>query len=346
MEIWSAERARAWYEATPWLLGMNFLPSTAVNAMEMWQQETFDEATIARELSWAQSFGYNSARVFLPYLAWSIDEDGFLSRFETFLRLADARGIAVLPILFDDCAFDGGRDPAAGPQPDPIPGVHNSRWTPSPGFAAADDPAQQSRLREYVHAVIGTHRGDARIAAWDLYNEPGNTKRDADSLPLLVNAFRWARECAPAQPLTSGFWRIGRRDALYHAALELSDVVSFHSYLDRAATEAVVREIAALGRPIFVTEWLCRQNGSTFEALLPFFAEEKISAWHWGFVVGRTQTNLWWGRRDPAPPVWQHDVVRPDGTPYRKEEMELVRACRRKAEAAHPSASSKTEDTK
>ena len=50
--------------------------------------------------------------------------------------------------------------------------------------------------------------------------------------------------------------------------------------------------------------------------------------WHWGFVVGRTQTNLWWGRNDPNPPVWQHDVLHPDGTPYRPEEMELLRNLR------------------
>jgi hypothetical protein len=51
---WTAEQACRWYERQPWLVGCNFLPSTAVNDVEMWQQETFDPATIDRELGWAQ----------------------------------------------------------------------------------------------------------------------------------------------------------------------------------------------------------------------------------------------------------------------------------------------------
>ena len=49
---WPADRARSWYAAHPWLIGCNFLPSTAVNDVEMWQTETFDPATIDCELGW------------------------------------------------------------------------------------------------------------------------------------------------------------------------------------------------------------------------------------------------------------------------------------------------------
>ena len=31
-----------------------------------------------------------------------------------------------------------GADPVYGPQPAPVPGVHNSRWVPSPGFAGSE----------------------------------------------------------------------------------------------------------------------------------------------------------------------------------------------------------------
>ncbi len=41
-ERWTAARAEAWYGALPWLVGCNFIPSTAVNQLEMWQAETFD----------------------------------------------------------------------------------------------------------------------------------------------------------------------------------------------------------------------------------------------------------------------------------------------------------------
>ena len=62
---WTMEQAQAWYESHPWLAGANFVPSTAINQLEMWQAETFDPATIDRELGYAQSIGMNTMRVFL-----------------------------------------------------------------------------------------------------------------------------------------------------------------------------------------------------------------------------------------------------------------------------------------
>ena len=64
-ERWSAERANRWYAEQPWWVGANFTPSTASNQLEMWQAETFDPETIARELGWASAIGMNSMRVFL-----------------------------------------------------------------------------------------------------------------------------------------------------------------------------------------------------------------------------------------------------------------------------------------
>lgn len=51
---WTPEKAWAWYLQQPWLVGCNFLPSTAVNDVEMWQKESFDPQTIDRELGWSQ----------------------------------------------------------------------------------------------------------------------------------------------------------------------------------------------------------------------------------------------------------------------------------------------------
>ena len=78
--VWPQEKANAWYDAHPWLVGANFIPSTAVNQLEMWQRDTFDPRAIDRELGWAQSIGFNTVRVFLHHLAWSQDPDGFLAR--------------------------------------------------------------------------------------------------------------------------------------------------------------------------------------------------------------------------------------------------------------------------
>jgi hypothetical protein len=65
---WPAGKAREWQQRRPWLVGCNFLPSTAVNDVEMWQAESFDPKTIERELGWAHDLGFNSVRVFVNYV--------------------------------------------------------------------------------------------------------------------------------------------------------------------------------------------------------------------------------------------------------------------------------------
>src|SRR5882672_149435 len=74
---WSVAKANEWYRQQPWLVGANFIPSTAINQLEMWQAETFDPATIDRELGYAEQIGMNCMRVFLHHAAWEADPNGF-----------------------------------------------------------------------------------------------------------------------------------------------------------------------------------------------------------------------------------------------------------------------------
>ena len=75
---------------------------------------------------------------------------------------------------------------------------------------------------------------------WDLYNEPGNFNRSYKALPLLVNAFYWAHECEPMQPLTAAPFLWDNRDALTRTMVELSDVISFHTYVAPEDTKEFV----------------------------------------------------------------------------------------------------------
>src|SRR5580704_2368455 len=90
---WSAQRANDWYAAQPWLVGANFVPSTAINQLEMWQADTFDPATIERELGYAQGIGMNTMRVFLHDIAWREDPEGFYTRVDKYLEIANRHGI-------------------------------------------------------------------------------------------------------------------------------------------------------------------------------------------------------------------------------------------------------------
>jgi hypothetical protein len=97
-EQWTKEKAWNWYARLTPVVGCNFLPRTAVNTVEMWQEETFDPETIDEELGWARNAGYNSARVFLQYAVWKDDPNGFKQRLERFLSIASKHEILGLII--------------------------------------------------------------------------------------------------------------------------------------------------------------------------------------------------------------------------------------------------------
>ena len=123
---WPAEKAWNWYAGIGPICGCNYLPRTAVNTTEMWQKETFDPKTIDEELGWAKKAGMNSVRGFVQYVVYEADPQGLIERMDQFLAIAAKHGITVMFVLFDDCFLP---EPKIGRQPDPVPGVHNSRWT-------------------------------------------------------------------------------------------------------------------------------------------------------------------------------------------------------------------------
>src|SRR6185436_16011245 len=127
---WSVEKASSWYTAHKWITGANYIPSTAINQLEMWQADSFDPSTIDRELGWADSIGFNTMRVFLHSVAWKQDSSGFKQRISRYLDIADRHHIKTIFVFFDDC---WNKVPVAGKQPDPKPGIHNSGWVQDPG---------------------------------------------------------------------------------------------------------------------------------------------------------------------------------------------------------------------
>jgi hypothetical protein len=340
-EPWPAARAAAWMRGRGWRVGCNFIPSTASNALEMWQHASFDAGAIERELGLAAGLGFNSVRVFLHDLLWEHERAGFLERLERFLAIAAGHGIGALLVFFDGV---WNPHPRPGPQPAPRPRVHNAGWVQSPGAALLGAPARHESLRPYVQGVMERFGDDARIDGWDLFNEPDNPNfayakqeipdKDACALALVERAFSWAREVAPAQPLTAGVWRGSWRDAelsaLDRTLLERSDVISFHHY---GPLEALAERVATLrrhGRPLLCTEWLARGMGSTFDPQLAWLRDHEVGAYCWGLVAGRTQTQFPWDSwvkaypEDPRP--WHHDVFRADGTPYDAAEAAFIRS--------------------
>ena len=339
---WSQQKANQWYSSRAWLVGSNFLPSTAVNELEMWQADTFDPTTIDRELGWAEGLGMNTMRVFLHNIPWQEDSKGFLTRIDQFLQIADKHHIQITFVLLDSV---WNPYPKAGPQPAPTPHVHNSQWVQAPGAEILKDPSRWDReLKPYVMGVLTHFRNDRRVVMWDLMNEPDNDNPGYKSteLPdkaklateLLAREWEWAREVNPSQPLTSGVWKGDwSTDAALSptARLQLtnSDVLTFHSYDPPEVMKKRIASLKRFHRPIICTEYMARPLGSTFASILPILKEDKVGAYNWGFVSGKSQTIYpWdsWGKKYTGPPpVWFHDIFYSDGRPYREDEVQLIR---------------------
>ncbi|MDO5977879.1 1,4-beta-xylanase [Flavivirga spongiicola] len=343
---WSKEKAWEWYNKYDWLVGTNFIPSTAVNQLEFWQEETFDIETLDKELAWSAELGMNLHHVYLHDLLWKQDSIGFLNRIENYLTLSDKYHIKTMFVLLDNTWYP---IPKLGKQLDPIPHKHNSRWVQSPGAEILSDSNRHDELEGYVKGVISHFSNDDRVICWDLYQEPDFMSWQKDrieleaenksihSLALLKKVFAWARSVNPSQPLTVGI----SNDSFEHLdvpedlspiaryVIEHSDVISFHTYEgDMEVVKQKITELKKYKRPLLCTEYMARTEGNTFENMLPILKHENVAAINWGLVAGKTNTNYPWSSWDEylmsSPKIWQHDILRQDGTPFSKSEVEFI----------------------
>ena len=326
---WSKEESKSWYKKQPWLVGCNFLPSSSINQLEMFQEDTFDEETIKKELDWAKELGFNSLRVYLHDLLWS-EKDKFKKTFDKFLDICKKRNIKPIIVLFDDCHRPY---PKLGKQPLPVKGVHTSGWKQSPGMELVNqideekiDAKELNRLKEFVQGVLKDYSNDERVLMWDIYNEPGQFGIGDKALKLLQYTWEWAYEVRPSQPLTACLdGAIG--DEILKLNGENSDVITFHTY-EAEKLEPTIERL--------------KEFGTTFEFSLPIFKKENVGCYNWGFVAGKSQTHFGWstilelqekkkqgefineGDELPEPKEWFHDIYRIDGSPYDKKEIEFI----------------------
>jgi len=322
--VWPIEKANNWYNQHKWLTGSDYIPSTAINQLEMWQASTFDAATIDKELGWAENIGFNTIRVFLHSVAWKQDPIGFKKRVDQFLSIAERHHITPMFVFFDDV---WNKTPKAGPQPAPKPGIHNSGWVQDPGQPASNDTTIFPQLEKYVKDVLKDFAHDKRILLWDLYNEPGNSGKKDSSLLLLTKIFQWAREINPDQPLSAGLWDWSF-EKLNAFQLQNSDIVTYHDYEEPQWHLRVIQLLKAAGRPLICTEYMARIRNSRFSNILPMLKKENVGAINWGFVAGKTNTIYAWDTPIPdgsEPVEWFHDIFRKDGTAYRKDEVDLIK---------------------
>ena len=348
---WTKEKAWEWYNAQPWIRGCNYMPASAANRLDMWQEygsgERFGE--MDRELALAESIGFNTVRVLLEengFGAWYYEHDDFMRNFEKFLTLCGKHKIRAIVGLGNDCSRPKPlwSIPKPGPQPCDW-GYHGARrqsqhgsFPGMTGYIAADDPELKPKFFKMCEEVMAKYREDDRILFWNIWNEPGNNGRDKVSAPLVREMFELAWRTGVTQPCAADIWDERMEPSMDTAkgvAASLSDIISYHSYQPLAGQIEFAKRIKAkFGRPMVNTEWLARILGCDVQDCYPFFAQERIGCTCWGFVAGKYQTYEPWesmwrqiekgGGETYRMTKWFHDLYRPSFRPYDPEEIRVI----------------------
>lgn len=352
MKRWSKEKAWEFWNKNPWMVGCNYVPQLTPG-LSLWQEDTIEEIlpSVHKELALMQEIGFNTVRMFLDFDLWYHERDEFLDRIDRVLSIFENYGIKLMPVLFNDCVSFGKPDDISIKKP-----VGKESWdigyhgghknsphvvsTGMPiGWIRWDEDEQRPLCEEFIRSIVRRFKDDDRIIMWDLWNEPGNSKRGDLSIPYLKRAFEIAREENASQPLTAGVWVYPTNygidenadvSLIQRVALDLSDIITFHNYSNLNDVKNCIKALEKEGRPIANTEWLHRILDNTVLEQLPLYHSKKIGSTHWGLAAGHGQFYLPWEwlkneRPDLDYSLWQHDIYKEDLTPYDPKEIELFK---------------------
>ena len=188
-----------------------------------------------------------------------------------------------------------------------------------------------------LYKKVGIKITDNNYSEYNLNEIDPKDKKQKYTLSLLKYTVKWAREVNPSQPLTIGIYEwdikwdsMNNLSELNQFILNNSDIISFHSYASKKEVLRKVNELQNYNRPILCTEYIAREYENTFENVLPIFNDNKIGAYNWGLVSGKTNTIYPWKRWDSTytgpPKKWHHDIFYKDGKPYSSDEIELIKS--------------------
>ena len=345
---WTAQEANAWYEKLGWLRGCNFMGSDCANRLDTFQSYKSEEklARADKELALAKEIGFNTVRIWANFDVYYAEPESFMEIFEKYIALFNKHGQKVMVVLGYEEDLPSGDVfvPKKLGEQDYALGEHFGRFPLREGQEELPQrhyleyPETKEKFREMVQRIVRKYREDERIFCWNIWNEPGAQCHER-TVGFLEDIFALVRAEDPVQPLCADIWRgleNGQpKTAEEQKALELSDVISFHSYQDYCRFLISISELKKFGRPIFVTEWLHRINHNNVKEIYPLLFLEKIGCYCWGFVVGKTQTNEPWPnmwtdfekgwRTDYDFTKWQHDLFRPNLHPYDPNEIAIIR---------------------
>ena len=352
IERWSKEKAWSFWNNNPWMVGCNYVP-TETPGLSLFHEDTIEEIlpSVRKELSLMKEIGFNVVRIFFDINLWYFEREKFFERLDRVLSIFAEYGVKLIPVIFNDCVpfgkpenigfekpigreswdkgYHGGHKNSAHVVPDGL----------AYGWIRWDEEDQRPICEEYIRQFARRFKDDKRIFMWDLWNEPGNSKRNDMSIPYLKRAFEICREENVTQPLTAGVWIYPENygvdetvelSKIQRLALDLSDIVTFHHYGAIQDVKNCIKALEKEGRPMANTEWLHRILGNNVIDQLPIYYKNKIGSTHWGLVAGHGQFYLPWEWLKNARPeldysLWQHDIFKEDFTPYNEDEIKLFK---------------------
>jgi hypothetical protein len=298
-----------------WVRGAVFVPTNAVNEGQEWDE--YNSQVNDRELHAASVYGINCVRVYLHHLIYQKKKDAFLKDIEDFLKLADKYHIKTEFVFFDSC-WNNPPDNILDPKyvyPGPIYGQHNSRWLKGPSddylqkYLDNKDPSYKANLKAYVQDVVNAHKDDPRIAFWETYNEPADSKPVAQ---LMADSQQWIHETGSKIPVTAtggGF----KGDPF-------SDFYTWHQY---GGDYAIPRE-----NVFSLCSECMNRDGQSIPGVVKNF-KDKVGFIVWEYGIGRDNCRFSWGQsgdkhatEENATPF--HGIVFPDGHPWSVDDVKAL----------------------
>jgi hypothetical protein len=245
-----------------------------------------DEATIRKELGYAQKLQLNSTRIWLNQGAYQRDAEGYINWLRTYVGIARSLGISVMPILFNGNSLN----------PQTLP------------------PESWPRQEAYVKAVVEALKAEPGLLMWDIMNEPSwndyhnqaseteKPKRVAEIQAFLAHFNQYVKSIDPTNATTIG--HTFARDIEWCTNV---DVFSFHDYSEtRAKIEAsyVLAESLSkkYNKPLLNSETACVCRANPYDVALEVAERHKVGWYVFQLMV----TTGGWGD--------VHGLVYRDGT--------------------------------
>ena len=285
-------------------------------------------------------------RVFLHDLPWQQDAAGYRARIDRFLAIAAKHHIKPLFVLFDSC-WDP--NPRLGPQHAPTPGVHNSGWVQSPGATGPEGSRRSIRgCAQYVVGVVGAFGKDARVLGLGRLErarqherqqlrhagagEQGGPRAGAAAAGVRVGA-RGRRRAAADVGRVEGRL-VGGREAVGDGAHPARTVG--RDLVPQLRQRPGVREAHHVAAAVSPPDPLHRVHGARATA-----ARSRARCRSRSSTTSRRSTGassrarrrrICRGTRGRSPTcgrepsIWFHEIFKQDGTPYRQDEVELIRS--------------------